>query len=105
MAFLHLNFDNFEFRDLGHSDFLSFKVLAPTHFQPIEKIPSTSVDNLDLQITFKFQAYRIKIVRVLLLAESKNAILRTTRLKFAFLPTYTLRRSTRKAVTVKIKYF
>ena len=30
MAFLHLNFDNFEFRDLGHSDFLSFKVLAPT---------------------------------------------------------------------------
>ena len=29
MAFLHLNFDNFEFRDLGHSDFLSFKVLAP----------------------------------------------------------------------------
>ena len=30
MAFLHLNFDNFEFRDLSHSDFLSFKVLAPT---------------------------------------------------------------------------
>ena len=30
MAFLHLNFDNFEFRDLGHSDFLSFKLLAPT---------------------------------------------------------------------------
>ena len=30
MAFLHLIFDNFEFRDLGHSDFLSFKVLAPT---------------------------------------------------------------------------
>ena len=30
MAFLHLPFDNFEFRDLGHSDFLSFKVLAPT---------------------------------------------------------------------------
>ena len=30
MAFLYLNFDNFEFRDLGHSDFLSFKVLAPT---------------------------------------------------------------------------
>ena len=30
MAFLHLPFDNFEFLDLGHSDFLSFKVLAPT---------------------------------------------------------------------------
>ena len=30
MAFLHSNFDNFELRDLGHSDFLSFKVLAPT---------------------------------------------------------------------------
>ena len=30
MAFLHLNFDNFESRDLGHSDFLSFKILAPT---------------------------------------------------------------------------
>ena len=30
MAFLHLTFDNFEFRDLGHSDFLSFEVLAPT---------------------------------------------------------------------------
>ena len=30
MAFLHLNFDNFEFRDLGHSDFLSFKVSTPT---------------------------------------------------------------------------
>ena len=29
MAFLNLTFDNFEFRDLGHSDFLSFKVLAP----------------------------------------------------------------------------
>ena len=33
MAFLHLNFDNFEFRDLGYSDFLSFKVLAPTPFE------------------------------------------------------------------------
>ena len=32
MAFLHLTFDNFEFRDLGHSDFFSFKVSAPTHF-------------------------------------------------------------------------
>ena len=31
MAFLNLTFDNFEFRDLGHSDFLSFKVLAPAH--------------------------------------------------------------------------
>ena len=30
MAFLHLNFDNYEFRDLGHFDFLSFKVLALT---------------------------------------------------------------------------
>ena len=30
MAFLHFNFENFEFRDLGHSNFLSFKVLAPT---------------------------------------------------------------------------
>ena len=30
MAFLHLTFDNFEFRDLGHSKFVSFKVLAPT---------------------------------------------------------------------------
>ena len=32
MTFLHLNFVNFEFRDLGHSDFLSFKVLAPTRW-------------------------------------------------------------------------
>ena len=32
MAFLHLTFDNFEFRDLGHSDFFSFKASAPTHF-------------------------------------------------------------------------
>ena len=31
MDFLHLTFNDFEFRDLGHSDFLSFKVLAPTH--------------------------------------------------------------------------
>ena len=31
MAFLHLTFDNFEFRDLGHSNFVSFKVLAPTY--------------------------------------------------------------------------
>ena len=30
MAFLHLTFDNFEFRDLGHFNFVSFKVLAPT---------------------------------------------------------------------------
>ena len=30
MAFLYLTLDNFEFRDLGHSDYLSFKVLAPT---------------------------------------------------------------------------
>ena len=31
MAFLHLNFDKLKFRDLGHSDFSSFKVLGPTH--------------------------------------------------------------------------
>ena len=30
MDFLHLTFNDFEFRDLGHSGFLSFKVLAPT---------------------------------------------------------------------------
>ena len=33
MAFLPLIFDNFEFRDLGHSNFLSFKVLASTHIE------------------------------------------------------------------------
>ena len=37
MAFLHLTFVNFEFRDLGHSDFFSFvfsphQVLAPTRY-------------------------------------------------------------------------
>ena len=37
MAFLHLNFDNFEFRDLGHSDFLSFKVLVPTQINNLTK--------------------------------------------------------------------
>ena len=30
MDFLRLTFNDFEFRDLGHSDFLSFKVLALT---------------------------------------------------------------------------
>ena len=30
MDFLHLTFNDFEFRDLGHSDFVSFKVSAPT---------------------------------------------------------------------------
>ena len=37
MAFLHLNFDNFEFRDLGHCNIFSFKVLAPTHVNIREK--------------------------------------------------------------------
>ena len=43
MAFLHLNFDNFEFRDLGHSDFLSFKVSAPTPFYKF-RIPWLSMN-------------------------------------------------------------
>ena len=38
MACLHLNFDNFEFRDLGHSYFLSFKVLAPTRVLQISSL-------------------------------------------------------------------
>ena len=38
----------------------------------------------------KFQVDRIKIVRVPLLAEFKNAILRKMHLKFAFLPTGSL---------------
>ena len=36
MAFLHLIFDNFEFRDLGHSDFLSCRVLAQTQVHPFD---------------------------------------------------------------------
>ena len=63
------------------------------------------VHNLVLLIAFRFQIDWIKIVRVLLLAELKNAVLRKTRLKFHSRPTCTLRRSTRKAVTWKIKYF
>ena len=30
MAFLHLTFSNFYFRDLGRSDLISFRVLGPT---------------------------------------------------------------------------
>ena len=42
------------------------------NFQHIEKILFTSVHNLVLQITLKFQVYRIIIVRVLLLAELRK---------------------------------
>ena len=30
MAFLHLTFSHFYFRDLGHSDLFSFRILGPT---------------------------------------------------------------------------
>ena len=51
------------------------------NFQHIGKILRTSVNNLVLQIPLKFQVDRIKIIRVLLLAELKNAVLRKKRLK------------------------
>ena len=44
------------------------------NFQHIEKILYISVDNLVVQIPLKFQVDWIKIVRVLLLAELKNAV-------------------------------
>ena len=75
------------------------------NFHDIEKTLCTRVDNLVLQMPLKFQDDRIEIFRVSLLAELKNAVLRKTSLKFAFLPTCSLRCSTRKAVTLKIKYF
>ena len=46
------------------------------HFQHIENILRTSVDNLILQIPLKCQVDRIKIVQVLLLVVLKNAVLR-----------------------------
>ena len=46
MAFLHLNFDNFKFRDLGHFDFLSFKVLAPTHKMPVQRVNELEISNM-----------------------------------------------------------
>ena len=36
MDFLHLTFHDFEFRDLGHSDFLPFKVFAPTQINILQ---------------------------------------------------------------------
>ena len=49
--------------------------------QLIEKTLRTCIDNLILQIPLKFQVDRIKIVRVLLLAELKNAVLENMHLK------------------------
>ena len=51
------------------------------NFQHIEKILRISVDNLVLQVPLKFKVDRIKIVRVLPLAELKNALLTKSRLK------------------------
>ena len=59
------------------------------NFQHIEQILRSSIENSVLQIPIKFQVIRIKIVRVLLLDELKNTILRTGSLKFAFLSTWT----------------
>ena len=63
------------------------------NFQHTEKVLDTSVDNLVLQIPFEFQVDRIKIARVRILAELKNAFLIKTRLKFSFLSTCSLKRS------------
>ena len=68
------------------------------NFQHIEKFLRSYVDNLVFQRPLKFQVDRIKIVRVLLLAELKNAVLRKS-------VQPALWRSTRKTVTLKIKYF
>ena len=85
--------------------FSSKKIVKNTmynNFLHIGKIVRTSVDNLVLQILLKFQVDRIKILGVLLRAELTNVVLRKTRLSFKV---YLKRRSTRKAVTLKIKHF
>ena len=56
------------------------------NFQHIKKIVHSSIDNLILQIPFKFQVDWIKIIWILLLAELKNTVLRKTRLKVWSLP-------------------
>ena len=75
------------------------------NFYHIEKILGTSVDDLVLQISLKFQVDRIKILRVLLLAELKNAVLRKTRLNVESLSICSLGSLTWKTKTFKIKYF
>ena len=55
------------------------------NFQHIEKILGTSVDNLVLQTSLKFQVDQIKIVRVLLQVKLKNAVLKKTLQKFKLL--------------------
>ena len=51
------------------------------NFQRIGKILRTTVENFVLQIPLKFQVDQIKIVRVLLLAELKNAVFKKTHSK------------------------
>ena len=51
------------------------------NFQHIEKNRNCSVDYSILHISLKFQVDRIKIVRVILLTELKNAVLRKTRFR------------------------
>ena len=48
------------------------------NFQHVEEILSTSEDNSVLQIPLKIQVDQIKIIRVLLLAWLKNAVLKQT---------------------------
>ena len=75
------------------------------NFQHIEKMQRASLNNSVSKILLKYQFDRIKIVRVRLLAELKNAVLKKTRLIFQNLPTCYQRRLTRKSITLKIKYF
>ena len=51
------------------------------NLQRIEKILRAFLDNLILEIPLKLRIDRVKIIRVLVLAELKNAVLRETRLK------------------------
>ena len=60
-------------------------------FQHIEKVLRTSVDNLVLQIPLKFHVDRMKIVRILLLAQLKKAVLRKARSNVSSLPTCSLK--------------
>ena len=48
--FYVLTFDNFESRYLGHSDFLSFDILAPTQYCPL---------HFYFQIRYKFHCLKV----------------------------------------------
>ena len=61
---LHLTFDNCEFRDLGHSDFWSYKVLAPTlkNTSDSKKHCHTYTNPTPVSYTFSHSAQPVRIV-------------------------------------------